>query len=126
MDARHAVVFVDHLHAQVVYLNPDHPGFAERRIGANGRGPRDAGAAGAEHHTFFDSVAEALSRCEAIIVAGPDSVRVRLSEYLRAFWPDVALRVIREISVDGGLDSSLHSWAREQLGEHLSGRLAAG
>lgn len=124
MDARHAVVFVDHLHAQIVYLNPEHPGFAERRIGANGRGGH--GSAGADHHSFFDSVADALSRAAAIIVAGPDSARLRLIDHLRAIRPEVAARVVRDVAVDGALDGALHSWARHQVGVHEASRRAAG
>jgi hypothetical protein len=94
----HAVVWIDHREARVIYFNADaadeqtiHPARAPRHLRATSGSP-----AGTYEHgdaTYFRDVAEGLGEAKAFLVAGPSIAKTEFVTWLRKHAPQTAERM---------------------------------
>lgn len=113
----HAVVWIDHKQARVVYFNADssepqvvqssHPN-THLHHKANSI---DSGHAPVDKK-FFERVAEAIAHAGALLVVGPASAKTELVSYLRQAHPVTAARISAVEPMDHPTDGQLLAHAR--------------
>jgi len=94
----HAVVWIDHREARVIYFNADaadeltiHSAHAPRHLHAS-----SGSSAGTHEHgdtTYFRDVAEALGEAKAFLVAGPSTAKTEFVTWLRKHAPQTVERM---------------------------------
>lgn len=110
MSHRHAVVWVDHAQARVLFIDPaeieksivtpaEHPHVHVKR-GMIERGMVGTGKAGEDQH-YYHAVAQALEDVEEILVTGPGQAKLALFKHLQHHDPSIADHVL-------GLETSDH------------------
>lgn len=99
--AQHAVVFVDHAQAKVLYLDGSEPqvidGEAPRRVGENLHGSQ----------RFFAEIAGAIHETPEILVVGPGTAKTEFLHYLDTHHRDVRDRVLGIETVDHPTENQL-------------------
>ena len=113
----HAVVWIDHKQARVVYFNADssepqvvqssHPN-THLHHKANSI---DSGHAPVDKK-FFERVAEAIAPAGALLVVGPASAKTELVSYLKQAHPVTAARISAVEPMDHPTDGQLLAHAR--------------
>lgn len=93
----HAVVWIDHREARVIYLAVDgapadvvRPVHPPRRLYAKSEGSI---APGADKSAFYDEIIGALADAEAILVAGPSTAKTEFVKYLHQHSPQMLDRI---------------------------------
>jgi stalled ribosome rescue protein Dom34 len=114
----HAVVWIDHQQAEIVYLSSfdehtthiscaDGPRKLHRKSGIPGAG-RAPGS-----HAFFDEVADAVTDVRAVLILGPGLAKVELAAHLTHSRPEVARKVVGLEAVDHPTHGELVAYARD-------------
>ena len=116
MAHRHAVVWVDHAQARVLFIDPadieksiilpkEHPHLhVMSGVIGSGRAPED------QH--FYHKVAEALTDVPEVLITGPGQAKLALFKQLQHHDPDVAEHVLGMESADHPTDPQLVAHAR--------------
>jgi stalled ribosome rescue protein Dom34 len=116
MSNRHAVVWVDHAQARVLFVDLDnleksivepaeHPHLHHKR-GAYGSGHA------AEDQHYYHGIAQALQGAQEILVAGPGQAKLVLFKHLQQHDPELAARVLGIETADHPSDGQLADHAR--------------
>lgn len=115
MSFNHAVVWLDHSEAHVLYFNaeeseaetlkahPRHP-----RVHANS-GDRQA----LDDRRYFDGISLALAEAHEILIAGPAQEKLALVSHLAKHHPNVAANIVGIETVDHPSDAQLLAHARK-------------
>ena len=113
----HAVLWIDHHQARVIFFNPDaaeehtlHPPHPPRHLHAKAGSPSGTHLAG--EPAYYQAVAEALAPAHAVLLAGPAAAKLELMEHLRQHAPQLAARVSRLETMDAVSDAELVAAAR--------------
>lgn len=116
MSHRHAVVWVDHAEAHVLFVGAED---LEKEVVASAEHPRlhhRRGAVGpgrsAEDSHFYQGIADALGDTREILITGPGQAKLELFKHLQQQVPAVAARVVGLESADHPTDAQLAAHAR--------------
>lgn len=116
MSHRHAVVWVDHSEAHILFIDP---ADLEKEVVAAGQHPHvhhKRGAMGpgksAEDQHYYHGVAEALGDVQEILITGPGQAKLELFKHMQHHDPVVAGRVVGIESADHPTDGQLAAHAR--------------
>jgi len=113
----HAVVWLDHHEARVVYFNADE---AEEKIVRPSNPPRHlhhtAGSPAGTHErgdpAYYRDVADALADAKAFLVTGPSTAKTEFVTWLRSQTPQVAERLASVETLPHMTDPQLVAEAR--------------
>ncbi len=118
MSHYHAVVWIDHSEAHVMYINPDdveasivRPAQPHQHL-HNKRGSIAAGHAPEDQH-FYHAVVEALRDAHEILVVGPSNAKLNLIKHIHKHDPLMADKVVGVETVDHPSDAQLIAHARK-------------
>lgn len=116
MTHRHAVVWVDHTQAHVLFIDHDDAEKAvveaagkphiHHKRGAMGPGKME------EDQTYYHGVAQALADAQEILITGPGQAKLALLRHLQHHDPAVAQRVLGLETADHPTDGQLARHAR--------------
>jgi hypothetical protein len=132
MAHRHAVVWLDHVHAVVAHVGPSGNRFERIDPYADVGTPqlhRRSGPPGAGHRPpddeFFEMVARALREMDEILVVGPGLAKGAFVRWLGAHHATTADRVVGVETVDHPTEAQLVAYAKvafrridQLLGDH--------
>jgi stalled ribosome rescue protein Dom34 len=80
MSLHHAIVWIDHHHAEVLRFDADE--FQEQRLAEKFRFTRQHGIGGRSEHEFFSDVCDAITGVGSIVVAGSHTAQSDFRHYL--------------------------------------------
>ncbi|HLW74776.1 MAG TPA: hypothetical protein VKT74_06875 [Gammaproteobacteria bacterium] len=113
MSLRHAVVLVDHHHAEILQFDAEH--LQTQKIKAHSHHTRQHGSEARTEHEFFGEVCDALTGITEIIVAGSHTAQADFRHYLDKHRPAVAKQVIGWETVDHPSEGQLLALARKHF-----------
>jgi stalled ribosome rescue protein Dom34 len=127
MSHRHAVAWIDHAQARILYVDPaeveksivtsgDRPHVHVKR-GVIEQGMVGTGKADEDQHYYHD-VARALSDAAGILITGPGQAKLALFKHLQRHDPQVAERVLGIETSDHPSDSQVVAHARRYFEAH--------
>jgi stalled ribosome rescue protein Dom34 len=94
----HAVVWIDHHEARIVYFNAEeadetvlHPHHQPRHL--HSRAGSAAGAKAKESQEYYSSVAHALAEAKEFLVLGPANAKTELVKHLHRHAPQLVERL---------------------------------
>ena len=116
MSNRHAVVWVDHAQAHVLFIDAEnieksflepaqHPRLHHKRGSVGG------GKAAEDQH-YYHGIAQALRGTQEILIAGPGQAKLELFKHLQQHDPEVAKHVVGMETADHPSDGQLADHAR--------------
>ena len=114
----HAVVWIDHAEAHVMYVNPDDIESSIVRSSKphhhlhNKRGVVGVGRAPEDQH-FYHEVAEAMKGAQEILIVGPANAKLNLIKHIHSHDQQIADKVIGVETVDHPSDAQLVAYARK-------------
>ena len=112
----HAVVWVDHQHAQVLHLDSDQP--HAQKIKAHNHHTRQHGSQVRTEHEFFGEVCDALTDIKEVLVTGAHKAQADFRHYVEKHRPHVAPKIVGWETVDHPSDGQLAALARKFFVKH--------
>lgn len=123
MSHYHAVVWIDHAEAHVMYISPDdvessilRPAKGHHKL-HHKRGMDKGGAVGTgrspEDQHFYHDVVEALKGAQEILVVGPANAKLNLIKHIHSHDQQMSDKVVGVESVDHPSDAQLVAYARK-------------
>jgi stalled ribosome rescue protein Dom34 len=116
MSTFHAVVFVDHQHAQVLQFDAEH--VRAEKIKAHTHHTRQHGSAVRSEHEFFGHVCDALQGIAEVLVTGPRTGIADFRHYAEKHRPEAARQIVGYETVDHPSDRQLVALARQYFLRH--------
>jgi hypothetical protein len=116
MSTFHAVVFVDHQHAQVLQFDAEH--VRAEKIKAHTHHTRQHGSAVRSEHEFFGHVCDALQGIAEVLVTGPRTGIADFRHYAEKHRPQAARQIVGYETVDHPSDRQLVALARQYFLRH--------
>lgn len=118
MTYAHAVVWMDHRTARVIFFSRDHSELVEITSTTEERRlHRKSGVPGSGHAAddleFFDGVSAAIGQVSEVLIVGPSTAKKSFELYLRRRHPDVARRIVGIETLDHPTDGELLAHARK-------------
>jgi stalled ribosome rescue protein Dom34 len=119
----HAIVWLDHTKAKVLFFNADDDSVAIVRAAS----PRShihtkAGSASGEHlhgdTAYFAEITATLAPVRTFLVVGPSTAREEFADYLREHRPELAARLAGSERLDKESDGQLLAYARLYFRRH--------
>ncbi len=107
----HAVVWIDHNHAQVLQFDADH--VETRKLKAHSHHTKLRGNAVRTEHEFFGDLCDAIADIPEVLVTGSHSTLADLRHYVDKHRPQVAPRLVGWEAVDHPSDNQLVALARK-------------
>jgi len=111
MPTFHAVVFIDHQHAQVLQFDAEH--VQASKVKATSHHTAQHGSQVRTEHEFFGHVCDALDGIAEVLVTGPRTGLADFEHYLRKHRPETARRVVDFQGVDHPSENQLVALARK-------------
>lgn len=117
MSRYHAVVWIDHIEAHVLYVSPD---AVEQSIVQPANPPRHlqrkrgsvSGSRQPEDQHYYHDVADALKDAVEILVVGPGHAKLELIKHVHAHDRGLVDRIVGVETVDHPSDKQLAAYAR--------------
>lgn len=113
----HAVVWIDHHQARVIYFNADdaaeetiHPAHPPRQLHHHSGTPSGTHERGGAD--YYRDVADAIGEAKAVLVAGPSTAKTEFVTWLRAHLPQMADRMVGPETMPAMTDGQLVAEAR--------------
>jgi stalled ribosome rescue protein Dom34 len=116
MSEQHAVVWVDHHHAQVLHL--DGASVQTQKIKAHSHHTRQHGSQVRTEHEFFGEVCDALTNIKEVLVTGSHKAQADFRHYLNKHRAQIAPRVVGWETVDHPTEGQLVALARRFFVAH--------
>ena len=116
MSKIHAVIWVDHQHAQVLHLDSDH--VQAQKIKAHNHHTRQHGSQVRTEHEFFGEVCDALTDIKEVLVTGAHKAQADFRHYVEKHRPHVAPKIVGWETVDLPSDGQLAALARKFFVKH--------
>lgn len=113
----HAVVWLDHTQAKVLFFNADDDSVATVRAKSSPSHvhTKAGSVSGAHLHgdaTYFAEIAATLAPARTFLVVGPSTAREEFTGYLRGLRPDLAVRLAGSEPLDKESDGQLLAYGR--------------
>ena len=121
MAALHAVVWIDHHHAQVLHFDAER--VQVRKVQAHRVETRQHGSDVRTEHEFFGEVCDELDDVDKVLVTGSKTPLIDFHHYVDKHCPVVAARIVGWETVDHPSENQLASFAWQYFVQH--DRLAA-
>ena len=116
MTTFHAVVFVDHQHAQVLQFDAEH--VRAEKIKAHTHHTKQHGSQVRSEHEFFGHVCDALQGIAEVLVTGPRTGIADFRHYAEKHRPQAARQIVAYETVDHPSDRQLVALARQYFLRH--------
>ena len=116
MTTFHAVVFVDHQHAQVLQFDAEH--VRAEKIKAHTHHTKQHGSQVRSEHEFFGHVCDALQGITEVLVTGPRTGIADFRHYAEKHRPQTARHIVAYETVDQPSDRQLVALARQYFLRH--------
>lgn len=116
MTTFHAVVFVDHHHAQVLQFDSEH--VRAEKVKAHTHHTRQHGSQVRSEHEFFGQVCDALQGIPEVLVTGPRTGVADFRHYVEKHRPQSAQHIVAYETVDHPTDRQLVAMARQYFLRH--------
>ena len=116
MTTFHAVVFVDHHHAQVLQFDAEH--VRAEKIKAHTHHTKQHGSQVRSEHEFFGHVCDALQGIAEVLVTGPRTGIADFRHYAEKHRPQAARHIVAYETVDHPSDRQLVALARQYFLRH--------
>ena len=116
MSNLHAVLWVDHQHAQVMHLEAD--STQVQKIKAHIHHTRQHGSKVRTEHEFFGEVCDALADIKEVLVTGSHKAQADFRHYVDKHRPALAPRIAGWETVDHPSDGQLIALARKFFVAH--------
>ena len=116
MSNLHAVLWVDHQHAQVMHLEAD--STQVQKIKAHIHHTRQHGSKVRTEHEFFGEVCDALADIKEVLVTGSHKAQADFRHYVDKHRPVLAPRIAGWETVDHPSDGQLVALARKFFVAH--------
>ncbi len=116
MQELHAVVWVDHHHAQVLHL--DSASMEVQKIAAHSHHTRQHGSQVRTEHEFFGEVCDALSNIKEVLVTGSHTAQADFRHYVDKHRAHISPRIVGWETVDHPTDGQLAALARRFFVKH--------
>jgi stalled ribosome rescue protein Dom34 len=116
MTTFHAVVFVDHQHAQVLQFDAEH--VRAEKIKAHTHHTKQHGSQVRSEHEFFGHVCDALQGITEVLVTGPRTGIADFRHYAEKHRPQTARHIVAYETVDHPSDRQLVALARQYFLRH--------
>ena len=113
MSLNHAVVLVDHQHAQILQFDAEH--LQSQKVKAHSHHTRQHGSEVRTEHEFFGTVCDALAGIHEVLIAGPRLAQSDFRHYLEKHRPAVMKQVVGWETVDHPTEGQLLALARKQF-----------
>ncbi len=107
----HAVVFIDHTHAQILQFDADH--VQAQKVKASSRHTKQHGSAVRSEHEFFAHVCDALDGITEILMTGPKTGLADFRHYVDKHRAQAAARIVGYETVDHPTENQLIALARQ-------------
>lgn len=107
----HAVVWIDHSHAQVLQFDTEH--VQAQKVKARGHHTKQHGNLVRTEHEFFGSVCDAVADVPELLVAGSRTALADMRHYIDKHRPHLAPQVRGWEVVDHPTENQLLALARE-------------
>jgi len=108
MSTYHAVVWIDHTEAHVIFFDKTHS--ESHRI--QSRSHHKHQGKSLDMNALFREVAQALAECQEILLAGPGLVRFQLSAWCQQHAKHVAAHMVESVASDHPSDAQLVAMAK--------------
>lgn len=116
MTTFHAVVFVDHQHAQVLQFDAEH--VRAEKIKAHTHHTKQHGSQVRSEHEFFGHICDALQGIAEVLVTGPRTGIADFRHYAEKHRPQAARHIVAYETVDHPSDRQLVALARQYFLRH--------
>lgn len=116
MSLVHAIVWLDHHHAQVIHF--DATQLLEQQVTSHIHYTRHHDSKTHSEHAFFAEICAALAGVERLLVAGSSAAQADFRRYIDKFQPLVAARVVHWQTLDHPSASELIALARRYFMAH--------
>ena len=116
MTTFHAVVFVDHQHAQVLQFDAEH--VRAEKIKAHTHHTKQHGSQVRSEQEFFGHVCDALQGITEVLVTGPRTGIADFRHYAEKHRPQTARHIVAYETVDHPSDRQLVALARQYFLRH--------
>ena len=116
MSNLHAVLWVDHQHAQVMHLEAD--ATQVQKIKAHNHHTRQHGSKVRTEHEFFSEVCDALADIQEVLVTGSHKAQADFRHYVNKHRAALAPRIAGWETVDHPSDGQLAALARKFFVAH--------
>ena len=116
MAIQHAVLWVDHQHAQLMHLQAD--STEVQKIKAHTHHTRQHGSKVRTEHEFFGEVCDALADVSEVLVTGSHKAQADFRHYVDKHRPALAPRIAGWETVDHPSDGQLVALARKFFVAH--------
>jgi stalled ribosome rescue protein Dom34 len=116
MTTFHAVVFIDHQHAQVLQFDAEH--VRAEKIKAHTHHTKQHGSQVRSEHEFFGQVCDALQGITEVLVTGPRTGIADFRHYAEKHRPQTARHIVAYETVDHPSDRQLVALARQYFLRH--------
>lgn len=107
----HAVVWLDHAHAQVLQFDAEH--VEAQKIKAHTHYTAKHGSTVRTQHEYFGVVCDALDGIAEVLITGPKQGLADMRHYVDKHRPAVAARIVGYEPVDHPTDKQLVALARQ-------------
>ena len=111
MSLSHAVVWIDHHHAQVLQFDPKH--VESHKVDAHTHHTRQHGSTVRTEHEFFGEVCAALSGVAEVLATGPHTAQSDFRHYVEKHRPATSKQIVGWETVDQPTDGQLLALARK-------------
>jgi len=116
MTTFHAVVFIDHQHAQILQFDAEH--VHAEKVKAHTHHTRQQGSQVRSEHEFFGQVCDALQGIAEVLVTGPRTGLADFRHYAEKHRPQTAHHIVAYETVDHPSDRQLVAMARQYFLRH--------
>jgi stalled ribosome rescue protein Dom34 len=116
MSELHAVVWIDHQHAQVLHL--DAGSVQVHKIEAHSHHTRQHGSQVRTEHEFFGEVCDALADVKEVLVTGGHQAQADFRHYVDKHRAHIAPRIVGWETVDHPTEGQLAALARRFFVKH--------
>ncbi len=113
MPSHHAVVLIDHQHAQVLQFDAEH--LQSQKIKAHSHHTRQHGSEVRTEHEFFGQVCDALAGVAEVLVAGSHSAQADFRHYIGKHRPALEKQVVGWETVDHPTEGQLLALAKKHF-----------
>ena len=118
MSHTHAIVWIDHVEAHILSINPDDvetsvikPAHAPQHLHSK-RGSAGSGHAPEDQH-YYHEVVEALRGIKEILIVGPANAKLNLIKHIHHHDHGLVANIIGVETVDHPSDAQLLAYARK-------------
>lgn len=107
----HAVVWLDHHHAQILQFDPEHVKIS--KIKAHDHYTRQHGSSVRSEHEFFGEVCDGLAGISEVVITGSHTIQSDLRHYVQKHRPQTAKQIVGYETVDHPSEGQLLDLARK-------------